>query len=134
MGAAFGVEAGVGEHQPLDGTAVEEMLVDDLLYVFYVDEAVPDGVGVDDDDGAVFALVETAKLVGADLALQTGFLDGVLERLFQFFAALGAATGSGGIFIPLIGAEEEMMLKLRHDDFSFLYRVVVRCTGVSETI
>jgi hypothetical protein len=134
MGAALGVEAGVGEYQPLDGTAVEEMLVDDLLHVFDMDEAVPDGVGVDDDDGAVLALVETAKLIRADLSLEANAFDGVLERIFQLFAALVAAAWAASVFFPLVGAEEEMVLKLRHDDFSFLYRVVVRCTGVSETI
>jgi hypothetical protein len=77
--AVLGVEAGVGESQALDGTAVEEMLGDYLFDVFQVDEAVPDGLGIDHDYGAVFALIEAAGFVGPDVVLKTGFLDGVLE-------------------------------------------------------
>jgi hypothetical protein len=134
VGAALGIEAGVGQHKPLNRTAMKEMLVDDLLHIFYVDEAVPDGVWIDHDDRPVLALVEAAKLVCPDFSLQAGFLDGVLERSLQLFAAFAAAAWPGGVFFPLIRAEEEMMLKLRHGNLSFVCRVVVRCTGVSETI
>ena len=77
--AVFGVEARVGEAEALDGTIVEEVFGDDLVDVAGMDVAVPDGVGIDDDDGAVLALVEAAGFVGADVVLESGFLDGVLE-------------------------------------------------------
>jgi hypothetical protein len=73
------VETGVGEAQALDGTVVEEVLGDDFLDVFDVDEAVPNGLGIDHDDGAVLALVEAAGFVGPDVVLEAGFLDGVFE-------------------------------------------------------
>ncbi len=79
VGALLDVETGVGEAQVLDGTVVEEVFGDDLRDVFDVDEAVPDGLGVDHDDGAVLALVETAGFVGPDVVLEAGFLDGVFE-------------------------------------------------------
>jgi hypothetical protein len=106
MGAALGVEAGVSEHEPLDGAAVEEVFVDDLLHIFYIDRAVPDGVGIDHDDGAVFTVVEATKLVGPDFALQTGVLDGVLECPLQLLTALAATAWPGGVLFPLIGADE----------------------------
>lgn len=77
--AVLGVETGVGEAQALNGTAVEEMFGDDFFDVFDVDEAVPDGLGIDHDDGAVFALVEAAGFVGPDVVFEASFLDGVLE-------------------------------------------------------
>ena len=58
--AVFGVEARVGEAEALDGAAVEDVLGDDLVYVLDLDEAVPDGLGVDNDRMAVLALVEAA--------------------------------------------------------------------------
>jgi hypothetical protein len=112
VGAVLGVEAGVGEQKALDGTAVDEVLADNLVDVFRVDEAVPDRVGIDDHYGAVLALVETASFVGADFALQAGLLDCVLEGAFQLAAAVAGSTGTGGVFVPLVGADEEVMLEL----------------------
>lgn len=82
MGAMLGVEASVREAEALDGTVVEEVFADDLLHIAGVNVAVPDGFRVDHDDGAMFTLVETAGLVGADVMLETCFFDGILEGCF----------------------------------------------------
>jgi hypothetical protein len=79
VGALLDVETGVGEAQVLDGTVVEEVFGDNLRDVFDVDEAIPDGFGVDHNDGTVLALVEAARFVSPDVALQASFLDGVFE-------------------------------------------------------
>jgi hypothetical protein len=110
----LGVEAGVGESQALDGTAVEEMLGDYLFDVFQVDEAVPDGLGIDHDDGAVLALIEATGLVGSNVVPEAGFLDGVLEGGFEFFAARVEAAGTGGAFVAFVGADEDVMVEFRH--------------------
>jgi hypothetical protein len=132
--APLSVEAGVGEQQPLDEAAVEEMLADDLRHIFQVDKAVPDSVGIDHDDRPVLTLVEAAKLVRPDFALQSGVLDGVLERALQLRAAFAGAAWPGGVFLPLVSTDEEVVLKLRQDGSSSPREVVVRYTGVSETI
>ena len=82
MGAVLGVDAGVGKAESLDGTVMEEVFGDDFLDVASMNVAVPDGFGIDDDDGAVFTLVETAGFVGTDVVLETGFLNGVFEGRF----------------------------------------------------
>ena len=79
MGAMLSVETGVRKAKALDGATVEEMFGDDLLDVFEVDEAVPDGFRIDNDDGAVFALVKAAGFIGPDVVFETGLLDGVFE-------------------------------------------------------
>jgi hypothetical protein len=112
VGAALGVEAGIGEQKALDWTAVDEVLTDNLVNIFRVDEAVPDGVRIDDHYGAVLALVETAGFVGADFAFQPGVLDCVLESAFELAASVAGTAGTGGVFVPLVGAEEEVMLEL----------------------
>jgi hypothetical protein len=71
MGACFGVQAGVGEAQAVDMATRDEVLLDDLGGIFGLDVAVPDGVGVNDDYGAVFALVETASFVDADFGFES---------------------------------------------------------------
>jgi hypothetical protein len=114
MGTLLNVEAGVGKAQSLYGAAVEEMLGDDLLDVFNMDEAVPDGLGVDHDDWAVLALVEAAGFVGPDVVLEAGFLNGVLEGGFELFTAGGKAAGTGGAFVALVGADEDVVVKFWH--------------------
>ena len=108
------VETGVGEAQALDGTVVEEVLGDDFLDVFDVDEAVPNGLGIDHDDGAVLALIEASGFVGADVMLEASVFDGVLEGRFELFAAVGKAAGTGGAFVALVGANEDVVVKFRH--------------------
>ena len=114
MWALLSVEAGVGQAEAFYRTAVEEVLGDDFLDVFDVDEAVPDGLGVDHDDGAVFALIEATGLVGSNVVPEAGFLDGVLEGGFEFFTAIGKAAWTRGAFIALVGANEDVVVKFRH--------------------
>jgi hypothetical protein len=79
VGTVLGVEAGVRETEALDGTVVDEVLGDDLIDVASMNVAVPDGLGIDDDYWAVFALVEASGFIGADVVLEAGFLDGIFE-------------------------------------------------------
>ncbi len=144
MGAVLGVEARVGEAEALDGTIVEEVFGNDLLDVTRVYVPVPDGLGIDDDDGAVLALVEAAGFVGADVVLEAGFLDGVLERCFKLFAALVKATGTGSGFVALVGADEDVVVEFwqsvipcllwLYNSFYIFSLSEMRCTGVFETI
>jgi hypothetical protein len=112
--AFLGVEAGVGQAQALNGAAVEKMLGDDLLDVFDVDEAVPDRLGIDDHDWAVFALVEAAGFVGADVMFEADILDRVFEGGFELFTAGKKAAWTGGAFVALVGADEDVVVKFRH--------------------
>ncbi len=144
VGALLGVEAGVGKAEALDGTVVEEVFGDDLLDVPDVDVSVPDGFGIDHDYGAVFALVEAAGLVRANVMFEAGFFDGVLEGWFELLAALRKAAGTAGGFVALIGADEDMVVEFRQmlvpcllvlcNSFSIWSLPEVRCTGVFETI
>jgi hypothetical protein len=112
--AILGVDAGFGKAQALDGAALDEVLMDDLVDVAGVDVAVPDGLGVDDDDGTVLTLVEAAGLIGADLVLEAGVLDCVLEGRLELFGSLRKTAGAGGGFIALVGADEYVAFKERH--------------------
>jgi len=114
MGAGFGVDAGFGKAQTLHGTPLNEVLLDDLVDVAGVNIAVPDGLGVDDNNGTVLALIQAAGLVGTDLVLEACVFDCILKRGFQLLGALRKAAGSGGRLVPLVGANKDMMLKKRH--------------------
>ena len=112
--AVIGVEACFGEPETLDGATVEDVLGDDLVYVVEIDEAVPDGLGVDDDRRAVLALVEAAGLVGANGVFETGIFESFLEGVFELFAAAGTATRTGGGVVALVGADEDVVVELCH--------------------
>jgi len=112
--AVAGVDAGVGKAEAFDETAVEEMLLNDLFGVVRVGKTVPDGFGIDDQDGTVLALIEATGLVDADPVLEAGSLDHILEGAAEFLAVLVAATGAGGGIVALTEANKEVMSKARH--------------------
>ena len=102
MRAVVGVDAGVGKAEALDGTAVEEVLLDDLFGVVGIGETVPDGFGIDDEDGAVLALIEATGFVDADTVLEARGFDGILEGAAEFLAVFVAAAGAGGGIVALV--------------------------------
>lgn len=138
MWAVLGIETGAGKSKALHGAAMDEVLGDDLFDVFKVNEAIPDGLGIDHDDGAVLALVEAAGLVGADEVLEASILDRVLEGRFELLAAMGKAAWTGGRFVALVGADKDMVFKFRHGEDSFFVLFcngeIVRAAQLSETI
>ncbi len=113
MRAAVGIDAGVGEAEAFDGAAVEEMLLDDLFGITGFGKTVPDGVGIDDEDGAVLALVEAARLVDADTVFQARGFDGIFESAAEFFPVSEGAAGAGG-FVALVEADKEVMFEDWH--------------------
>jgi hypothetical protein len=89
--ALLSVEAGVGKAETLDGAAMEKMFGDDLVDV-----------------------ADVYGLVGSNVVPEAGFLDGVLEGGFEFFAARVEAAGTGGAFVAFVGADEDVMVEFRH--------------------
>ena len=117
MRAVVGVDAGVGKAEALDGTAVEKVLLDDLFGVVGIGETVPDGFGVDDEDGTVLALIEATGFVDANAVLEAGGLDGILEGAAEFFAVFVAAAGAGGGIVALVEADKNVMFEDWHGDW-----------------
>ena len=68
MFASWSVEAGIGNTEAFYWEASEDVGVDDFVDVGFGDVSVPDGVGIDDDVGAVLALIKASGLVGTDAA------------------------------------------------------------------
>ena len=102
MRAGLGVEAFFGQAEALDRAAADEVLIDDFGGVFGADVTVPDGLRVDDDGGAVLALVEAAGFVHANAVLEAGGFDGILEGAAEFLAVFVAAAGAGGGIVALV--------------------------------
>jgi hypothetical protein len=109
-----GIDAGVGEAEAFDGAAVDEVFLDDFFRIVGLGKAVPDGIGIDDEDGAVLALVEAAGFVDADAVLEAGGFDGVLEGAAKLLAVLVGAAGAGGRAVAIVEADEEVMFEDWH--------------------
>ena len=126
-----GVDAGVGKAEALDGTAVEEVLLDDLFGVVRIGETVPDGFGIDDHDGAVLALVEAAGFVHANAVLEARGFDGILEGAAEFLAVFEGAAGAGG-FVALVEADEEVMFEDWHAGLDAVWGAGLRKGGMQQ--
>lgn len=120
MRAMLCVEAGSGEAQPLHGTAMDEVLVDDFFYIFQMNEAVPDSFGIDHHRRAMLALIETPRLVGPNQMLETRVLNCIFEGGFELLASVRQATRAGRGFVALICTDKDVMLEFRHSGFLFL--------------
>jgi hypothetical protein len=94
MRAGFGVDAFVGEAEAVDGAAGYQMLADDLGGVGGLHAAVPGCVRVDDDGGAVLALIEAERLVDAHGGGEAGFAGELRELSVEFALAVGGAGWS----------------------------------------
>jgi hypothetical protein len=118
MRAMLGVKAGSGEAQPLHGATMEEMLGDNFLNILQMNEAIPNGLGIDHHRRAMLALIEAAGFVGPNQMLEASVLDGILEGGFQLLAAERQAAWTGRRFVALIGTDKDMMFKFRHGGVS----------------
>lgn len=112
--AGFCVQAGVCEAQALYRAAAEDVRFDDLIEVGLGDMSVPDGVGVDDDVGAVFALVEASGLIGTNFAFQSARGQFLFEDLLQPGFGGGIAASARMAGWALVSADEDVFFELGH--------------------
>ncbi len=112
--AGGGVQAGVGEAESFYRVAAEHVRFDDLVDVGFGDVSVPNSVGVDDEVGAVFALVEASGLVGADFALQSALGQFLFEELLQLGFGGGVAASAGMSRRALVSADENVSFEFGH--------------------
>jgi hypothetical protein len=106
--AGFGVEAGFGDTEAFDGAAGDEVLGDDFIGIFRLDAAIPDGIGVDDNGGAVFALVEAAGFVDADTTGKAGLAGELREAGVEGALAVSGTGWTGRIGRADVMADEDV--------------------------
>jgi hypothetical protein len=89
--------------------------IDDFRHVRHGHAAVEKMIGLDEDRHAVRTLVEAAA--GTDTGLQFGEAlpeDLILQSLPDVFCAAGGARSAGILVGPVVGANKEIVLALRH--------------------
>lgn len=115
VGTAGCVEAVFGDHEALDGLAVHDVGLDDLVDIGGAHAPVPNGVRVDDDGRAMLALVETSRHVGAHAFLQSAQCEFLLELKLQLRLCLRIAAAARMARITLVTADKQVPFELRHD-------------------
>ncbi len=63
MRTRFCIQAIGSEAQPLHGTPMAQMLLNDLIEILIPDKSIPDLFRVNHDSGAVLALLQATRLV-----------------------------------------------------------------------
>jgi len=89
--------------------------LNDLFDVVGGDTAVPDGIGIDDNGGAVLALVEASGHVGAHALFESAESEFLLEEILKLGLASGIAAAARMAGLALIAANEQVLFKLGHD-------------------
>jgi len=79
MFARGSVQASVGQHQALDRFAADDVGVDDFIDVGHANVSIPNRIGIDNEVWAVFALIETPRLVGPYFAFEAAFREFLFE-------------------------------------------------------
>ena len=81
VGAARRVYASLRKHEALHWNAADKVRSDDFFNIFFLDEAVPDRLGIDNDCRPMLTLIETPRLIDPDSSAQPFELTPRLEGL-----------------------------------------------------
>ena len=116
MGTTRVVQAGLVQTKPLHRSASHDVLLNDFLDIVHPHKTVPDGIGIDDERGAVFALVQTAGLVRPHPPRQATFGQCGLERGPQIAGATFGTAATRVSGRSTITANKDMAFILWHVD------------------
>jgi hypothetical protein len=109
--ACFGVDAFIGQAQPLDRPAAYQVLLHNLRGIGWLNVAIPDGFGINHHCRPVFALIQTKRLIDADCGCETGGLGQLLQLGEEFTLSIAGAGWAWGIGGALVMADKDMAFK-----------------------
>ena len=109
-----GIQAGVGQAEPFHRSAANNVRLNNLLDIRLGHSAIPYRIWINNDVGAVLALIETSSLIGANLALQPALSQFLLEQLLQFGLRKWIAASPRMPRWTLVSADKDVFLKFRH--------------------
>jgi len=85
---------------------------------------IPDRIWINYEIRSVLALIETARLVGADLALEAMFGQFLLEQFLQYRLAGGIAASPRTSRRAPVAADENVFFEPGHEDVSVSQRLI----------
>ena len=114
MLALLCVQTIVVDSQTLDWSSPDDVFIDDLIDVSRSHSPVPNGFGIDNYVGPVFALIEASGLVSADAALEAALRYGRLKQLVELSGCVRIAASAWMSRFAVISADKDMFLKIGH--------------------
>jgi hypothetical protein len=114
--AARRVDAGLSQHQALDWPSPHDVRVDDFVHVGEGYAAIPHRFGIDHQVWAMLALVQASGLIRPHSAFQSALCQFLLEQFLQFGLGPRIAAPPRMPWWALVSANENMFLKLGHEN------------------
>jgi len=108
------IDAVLGNQKSLHDLTAQQMSLQDFVDIGQFDTAVPDSLGIDDDAGSVFALVQAATAIGPHRGAKAPSLDGLLEGGTEKLGALRIAATPWMTLGTLVSTNEKMMSVVGH--------------------
>lgn len=90
------------------------MGLDNFIHIGETDMAIPHGVRIYDQVRTVFALIKAASFIRPHPVLETTLRQLRFEHPLQFTLPVWITTSPRMSFGPLVGADEKVLLELRH--------------------
>lgn len=114
MFALFRVDARFSELQARDWDTVDQMRFDNFGDIGSRDAAIPNRSGIHDERRAMFALIQAAGFVRANVAFQPARREFLLELQLQLPQARRVTAPAWIFGRPLIRTDEDVMVEIRH--------------------
>ena len=111
MRAGLRIDAFVSQPEPINGTAIDQVLLHNLRCIFRRHMPVPNCFGIHDYGRSVLALIQAEGLVDAHGVSQAGSLRQLLQLSVQFALSIGRTRGPWRAFRPGIMANKNVVLK-----------------------
>ena len=92
----------------------------DFGHVGFIAHPIPDPFRINDDARAIFAMIQTSRLVGANHAMEPEPLNFLFEEGVKFHGSIVRATSPRISFRALVDADKNMMFEATHVSVSFL--------------
>lgn len=108
----------IGHEQAFHQFTFDHVPFHNFRHVGFIPHPIPDAFRINDDAGAIFAMIQTPRFVGTDDTFEPEALDFLFEEGVQFHGPVIGAAPSRVALGPLINANENMMLESTHDHVS----------------
>ena len=118
MRAALGVQALVGQAQPLNGATGEQVFVHNRRCVSGLDVAVSNCFGVDHHHWPVLALVQTAGFVDTYAVAKTSCVDSFLQFSVQGAGSVASAGGTRCALGSRVAADKDVVIECGQGAYS----------------
>lgn len=108
------IQARISNKQPLYRLIANDVRIDDLIDICRRDPAIPHGIRIDDDVGAMLALVEASGLVRSNGAFDSSLCQLDFKNALEFRVAGGIAAAARIIGRPLVTADKDVPVEFGH--------------------